>query len=105
MSAFAHLMRDTIDIRRLAAISGSGTKNFDPPRTMPPAQITGRLSFRRKLIAAPDGREIVSEATVYTLEPLRVGDLVIQDGREWPVLLAHGARGLFGVIDHWEVMI
>lgn len=105
MSAFDYLFTDDIQIRRLTGTNASGTKTYAPPRGQDPAIIKGRLEFSRKLIVKADGEQAVSEAVLYTDAALSPGDLVIYQGREWPVLAVPDKRSLFGGVDHQEVRL
>jgi len=105
MSAFTHLMQDSILIRRLAGTDPRGGKTYTPPLGQLPIAIKGRLDWKRRKVINSKGEESVSEATLYTPERLNTGDLIAADGREWPVIAVSERKSLYGSTDHWEVMI
>lgn len=105
MSRFVHLMQEDIEIRRYVEMDMMGGKVYDPPEDTPPAIIKGRREYHRAKIINNKGEEAISEAVVYTPARLSPGDLVIADGREWPVQSVSERKGLYGKTDHWEVRL
>lgn len=106
MSRFNHLMQERIDYRRLAGTSPTGGKTYDPPRGQPPATIKGRLEERRSTYIDKNGANAVSNATLYTTQPVKEGDLIVVLGSEWTVKHIASVKGLYGgQVDHWEVKL
>lgn len=102
---FRHLMREPVPIRRLVGTSPTGGKTYDPPKAEDPDIILGRLEWQRRKVINSQGEEAISEAVLYTAERMKPGDLVIVDGREWPVVAISERKSLYGGTDHWEVRL
>lgn len=99
-------MQERINIRRLVGTSPTGGKTYDPPLTLDPAPIKGRLEWQRKKILNDRGEEALSEATLFTPARLKPGDLVMADSHAWPVQAVRERKGLYGgKTDHWEVYL
>lgn len=106
MSRFDHLMQERIQIHRHTGTGPTGGKTYNPPLTEAPATIRGRLEWQRKKIINDKGAEALSEATLYTPDRLKPGDLVKADDRNWPVQAIRERKGLYGgQTDHWEVYL
>ena len=105
MSRFAHLMQEDISVRRYVRKEMMGGVVYDPPEDSAPATVKGRMEYHRAKIINNKGDEAISEAVVYTPTRLSPGDLVIADGREWPVQSVNERKGLYGGTDHWEVRL
>lgn len=106
MSRFTHLMQEELSYRRLVGTSATGSKTYDPPRQSPPALLKGRLEWQRRRVINDRGEEALSEAVIFTAERLRPGDLIVIEGRDWPVKAVSQRKGLYGgVTDHWEVRL
>ena len=106
MSIFKHLMREPIPYRVLKGTSSTGTRLYEPPRNEPPAILYGRLEWQRKKVISDRGDEAISEAALFTETRLHPGDLVIVEGKDWPVTTVYERKGLYGgKTDHWEVRL
>lgn len=101
MSRFERLMQENITIRRLTGTSSTGGKTYAPEEI-----IKGRLEWQRRKVLNDKGEEALSEAAVYTTARLKPGDLVLVDGRSWPVKAVTQRKGLYSAqADHWEVRL
>jgi hypothetical protein len=51
------------------------------------------------------GQEVVSEARVFCIEPVKPGDILKYEDREWPVIAVSTVPGLDGSESHREVAV
>lgn len=105
MSIFSRLMQENISIRRLAGVSPTGSKSYEPPEGKDPEIIKGRLEWQRKKVLNDIGEEALSEAVLFTPVRLKPGDLVIVENKEWTVVSVAERKGLYGGTDYWEVSL
>ena len=68
-------------------------------------EIKVRWEGKRRLVRDNEGREVVSEARVFCVEPVKPGDLLEYAGREWPVIAVSTIPGLDGNESHREVAV
>ena len=68
-------------------------------------EIMVRWEGKRRLVRDNEGREVVSEARVFCVEPVQPGDLLEYASREWPVIAVSEATGLDGRIHFREVAL
>ena len=68
-------------------------------------EIKVRWEGKRRLVRDNEGREVVSEARVFCVEPVKPGDLLEYAGREWPVIAVSTVPGLDGKEAHREVAV
>lgn len=68
-------------------------------------RIKVRWEGKRRLVRDNEGREVVSEARVFCVEPVKPGDLLEYAGREWPVIAVSTVPGLDGEESHREVAV
>ena len=68
-------------------------------------EIKVRWEGKRRLVRDNEGREVVSEARVFCVEPVKPGDILEHGGREWPVIAVSTVPGLDGKEAHREVAI
>ena len=68
-------------------------------------EIRVRWEGKRRLVRDNEGREVVSEARVFCVEPVKPGDLLEYAGREWPVIAVSTVPGLDGKESHREVAV
>lgn len=71
----------------------------------PMKPIKGRFEYKRRLIRDAKGEQIVSEAFVMTMTDVQPGDVIVWDGRDWPVVSVTTAVGLHGTVLHREVSL
>jgi len=64
-----------------------------------------RWEGKRRLVRDNEGREVVSEARVFCIEPVKPGDELEFDGRSWPVIAVSTVPGLDGKEAHREVAV
>ncbi|MBA1336728.1 MAG: hypothetical protein HPY66_3163 [Firmicutes bacterium] len=68
-------------------------------------EIKVRWEGKRRLVRDKEGHEVVSEARVFCKEPVKPGDLLEYDGREWPVIAVSTVPGLNGTENHRECAV
>ena len=64
-----------------------------------------RWEGKRRLVRNDEGREVVSEARVFCIEPVKPGDELEFDGRRWPVLAVSTVPDLSGKEAYREAAI
>ena len=64
-----------------------------------------RWEGKRRLVRDNEGREVVSEARVFCVEPVKPGDVLEHGGREWLVIAVSMVPGLDGKEAHREVAV
>lgn len=65
-----------------------------------------RWEADRALVRSPTGDEVVSEARVFTADPVATGDVLIgEDLRPWPVIGTSRIQDLHGRTSHYEVRL
>ena len=64
-----------------------------------------RWEGKRRLVRDNQGREVVSEARVFCVEPVKPGDILEHGGREWPVIAVTTVPDLSGKEAHREVAV
>ena len=68
-------------------------------------EIKVRWEGKRRLVRDNEGREVVSEARVFCVEPVKPGDILEHGGREWPVIAVSSVPGLDGNESHKEAAV
>ena len=81
-----------------------GSNEYGEPVTKQKT-IKVRWEGKRRLVRDNEGREVVSEARVFCVEPVKPGDILEHGGREWPVIAVSTVPGLDGKEAHREVAI
>jgi len=64
-----------------------------------------RWEGKRRLVRDNQGREVVSEARVFCVEPVKPGDILEHGGGEWPVIAVSTVPGLDGSESHREAAV
>ena len=64
-----------------------------------------RWEGKRRLVRDNQGQEVVSEARVFCIEPVKPGDKLEYAGREWPVITVSTVPGLDGSEQFREVAV
>jgi len=82
----------------------TGQNEYGEPETSSKS-IKVRWEGKRRLVRDNEGREVVSEARVFCVEPVKPGDILEHGGREWPVIAVSTVPGLDGKEAHREVAI
>ncbi len=68
-------------------------------------EIKVRWEGKRRLVRDNQGQEVVSEARVFCVEPVKPGDILKYEDREWPVIAVSTIPGLDGNESHREVAV
>jgi hypothetical protein len=68
-------------------------------------EIKVRWEGKRRLVRDNEGREVVSEARVFCVEPVQPGDLLKYADREWSAIAVSIVPGLDGKESHREVAL
>jgi hypothetical protein len=82
----------------------TGQNEYGEPQTSSKT-IKVRWEGKRRLVRDNEGREVVSEARVFCVEPVKQGDELEFDGRGWPVIAVSTVPGLDGKEAHREVAV
>ena len=82
----------------------TGINEYGEPSTSSKS-IKVRWEGKRRLVRNNEGREVVSEARVFCVEPVKPGDLLEYAGREWPVIAVSTVPDLDGKEAHREVAV
>jgi hypothetical protein len=64
-----------------------------------------RWEGKRRLVRDNEGREVVSEARVFCVEPVKPGDILKYEDREWPVIAVSTVPDLGGKEAYREVAV
>ena len=81
-----------------------GQNMYGEPETVE-KEIRVRWEGKRRLVRDNEGREVVSEARVFCVEPVKPGDELEFDGRRWPGISVSIVPGLDGSESHREVAV
>jgi hypothetical protein len=82
----------------------TGQNEYGEPETSSKS-IKVRWDGKRRLVRDNEGREVVSEARVFCVEPVKPGDILEHGGREWPVIAVSTIPGLDGIDSHRECAV
>lgn len=93
-------LNQTVPYKRYAGESDTGKPRYDPPVT-----ILCRLQDDRQLIRDGSGREVVSEAVLFTAVEVGPQDAFVLRGRDVKVIRAARKVNLDGEYDHTEVRL
>lgn len=64
-----------------------------------------RWEGKRRLVRDNQGQEVVSEARVFCVEPVKPGDILKYEDREWPVIAVSTVPDLGGKEAYREVAV
>ena len=92
-------LNQTATWKRVIGQNMYGEPDFDTK------EIKVRWEGKRRLVRNNEGREVVSEARVFCVDPVKPGDVLEHDGREWPVIAVSTVPGLDGKESHREVAV
>ena len=81
-----------------------GQNMYGEPKTEE-KEIKVRWEGKRRLVRDNEGREVVSEARGFCVEPVKPGDILEHGGREWPVIAVSTVPGLDGKENHRECAV
>lgn len=79
-----------------------GTKDNGAPVFGSSQTINGRIQYRHRLLRTTSAEEVVSKALIMSTTPIHEGDVVVLEGRDWPVLTSEPIYGLSSDPIHWE---
>lgn len=82
----------------------TGQNEYGEPQTSSKT-IKVRWEGKRRMVRNNEGQEVVSEARVFCTDPVKPGDLLEYDGREWSVIAVSSVPGLDGNESHREVAV
>ena len=82
----------------------TGSNEYGEPVTKQKT-IKVRWEGKRRLVRDNEGREVVSEARVFCIEPVKPGDILKYEDRDWPVIAVSIVPGLDGSENHREVAV
>jgi len=82
----------------------TGQNEYGEPQTSSKT-IKVRWEGKRRLVRDNEGREVVSEARVFCVEPVQPGDILEHGGREWSAIAVSIVPGLDGKESHREVAL
>jgi len=89
--------------RHRTGIKDNGAAIYSPAAPEDPTIIKGRVEASRRLVRNEKGEQVISQAYVMTTASVELGDVLVWQGREWPVLTVDIATGLLGAELHREV--
>ena len=92
-------LNQTATWKRVIGQNMYGEPDFDTK------EIKVRWEGKRRLVRDNEGREVVSEARVFCVEPVKPGDLLEYAGREWPVIAVSTVPDLDGKEAYREAAI
>lgn len=81
-----------------------GSNEYGEPETSSKS-IKVRWEGKRRLVKDNEGREVVSEARVFCVEPVKPGDILKYEDREWPVIAVSTVPDLGGKEAYREVAV
>ena len=64
--------------------------------------IQGRFEYKRKMIRNRDGREVLSQARIFTESAIRPGDVITFDSRDFPIIDVFNVYDLDGNLLFYE---
>jgi hypothetical protein len=82
----------------------TGSNEYGEPVTKQKT-IKVRWEGKRRLVRDNEGREVVSEARVFCIEPVKPGDILEYEDRDWPVIAVSTVPGLDGKENHRECAV
>jgi hypothetical protein len=85
--------------------SDTGTPVFSPAAPNDPTMIKGRVEDSHRLVRDAQGEQVISQMYVMTAAPVDLGDIIVWQGREWPVLTVDVITGVMGEELHREVYL
>ena len=81
-----------------------GKNEYGEPETKQKT-IKVRWEGKRRLVRDNEGREVVSEARVFCIEPVKPGDILKYEDRDWPVIAVSTVPDLGGKEAYREVAV
>lgn len=97
---FSMYANQPVGWKRRTETKPNGTPVFDEEKTIP-----GRFEHKTKMMRSVSGETVASEAQCFTQAPVSDGDVLIWEGREWPVQSVRVLYSLMGDEHHREVLL
>jgi len=92
-------LNQTATLKTVIGLSGYGKPITEDK------EIPCRFEMKRKLVRDRQGNEVVSEATMYCIEPVKPEDRVVYNGQEYTVISVLEVVDLDGNIVYYEVAL
>lgn len=92
-------LNQTATWKRVVGQNMYGEPDFDTK------EIKVRWEGKRRLVRDKEGREVVSEARVFCVDPVSPGDKLEYGGREWTIIAVSTIPGLDGTEQFREVAV
>lgn len=105
MSIWSGLYTKSCAVWRCGGLNEYGDTEYAPPLAEPPEPFLARADYARKEVLDRDGNRVLSEATLLTDTELHPLDQVQLDGQVYTVKSVAPIEGLFGEVDHYEVVL
>jgi hypothetical protein len=67
--------------------------------------IKARFEYDRTMVKNKEGEEVVSEAKLFTLTPVKVDDVINYDGKDYPIISVANMVNLEGELSHYEARL
>jgi len=96
-SKWARTFTETIKLKRRLTVDTTGKMTYRSP-----VDIKARTDIDIREVVIHDGNRTTCSMLVLTEMAVRPGDILIIDDTEWTIQWAFAAKGLGGVIDHYE---
>lgn len=105
MSIWSGHYTKSCGVWRCEGVNEYGDTGYAPALTEAPAPFRARADYTRKEVLDKDGNRVLSEATLLTDMELHPLDQVQLDGQTYTVKSVAPIEGLFGDLDHYEVVL
>jgi len=67
--------------------------------------IKGRFEYKRRIVQSTDGKELISEARLFTESHVLPDDVITYDGIDWSVISISDVPGIDGSVQFYEVLL
>ncbi|WP_050697723.1 hypothetical protein [Anaeromassilibacillus senegalensis] len=105
MSIWSALYTKSCGVWRCEGLNEYGDTEYAPVLTEAPEPFLARADYTHKEVLDRDGNRVLSEATLLTDTKLHPFDQVQLDGQIYTVKSVAPIEGLFGDLDHYEVVL
>lgn len=95
-----HLLNQTVILKPKQGQSGYGTPIYSDGYP-----VAVRWEDSIQIIKNKEGEEVVSNAKIFTLTPMKIDDILVYNEIEWPIIKVASIPGMDGSIHHWEVYV
>lgn len=89
-------MIDTYLTQTMTVRAVSGRSLSGDPILVDTTNVKCRVEYSRQLVRNQTGTEVTSEATVFTTHPVKLDDVLVIGGREWPIISISSVPDLSG---------